>query len=84
MLNRGSLQEVYVEDVGMFKVVPIVGYPIQEWEPAICPLCRDFRSMAIKPKESETSWLDITTSQLSVKQKYDIKKVESFLTGMLL
>lgn len=64
MLNRGGLQEIYVEDVGPFAVMPIVRYRIQEWESAICPLCRNYSSIAIKPKESEASWLDITTAQL--------------------
>jgi len=64
MLNRGSLQEIFMEDIGSFAVMPIVRYPIQEWEPAICPLCRDYGSVAIKPKVSEESWREITTSQL--------------------
>ncbi|GEM_PF-6508795 len=83
MLNRGSLEEIYVEDVGAFAVVPIVRYPIQEWEAAICPLCRDYGSVAIKPKESEASWRDITTSQLpaskSAGESFNRARVEAIL-----
>jgi len=65
LVNRGGLKKIEVDDVGDFAVVPIVDYRIQEWQagPETCPLCK-MGSIAIKPKVSEESWKDITTSQL--------------------
>ncbi len=66
IVNRGGLKEIEVEGVGTFAVVPVADYRIKEWEPdpEKCELCRDYGSVAIKPKVDEASWRDITTSQL--------------------
>jgi len=65
IVNRGGLKEIVVDGVGAFAIIPIADYQIKEWspEPGMCPLCK-MGSVAIKPKVSEESWRDITTSQL--------------------
>lgn len=64
IINRGGLKSIKVEGIGNFDIVSVANFRIQEWEEAKCPLCRDYGSVAIKPKVSEESWRDITTSQL--------------------
>lgn len=64
VVNRGGLKEIVVDGIGDFTVVSVADYRIQEWEAAECPLCLNYGSVAIKPKVSEESWRDITTSQL--------------------
>lgn len=64
IINRGGLKHVSVEGVGNFEVLPVVDWKVQDWDPREkCPLC-ETGSVAIKPKETEESWREITTSQL--------------------
>ncbi len=69
ILNRGGLSEIEVpaEKTGgekmVIKVVPVVDHKINDWELAMCPLCKDFGSEVIKPKATEENWLAINTSQ---------------------
>lgn len=81
IVNRGGLKEIVVEGIGAFTIISIADYQIKEWDPdpEKCELCRDYGSVAIKPKVSEESWLDITTSQrLPVNLGRD--SVDQFLT----
>ena len=64
ILNRGGLTKIVVNEIGVFTIVPVVDYRIQEWPagPETCPLCK-IGSIAIKPKVSEENWMELTTSQ---------------------
>lgn len=63
ILSRGGTKVIIVENVGTFAVLPVVEWRVQDWDPAKgCPLC-DMGSVPIKPKETDESWRDITTSQ---------------------
>lgn len=62
IINRGGLKEIRVENVGNFKIVPVVEYRVQDWKPKDCPLCRA-GSRVIKPKATDENWRLITTSQ---------------------
>jgi orotate phosphoribosyltransferase len=66
IVNRGGLEDIDVDGVGAFSIASVANHRIREWEPdpEKCKLCRDYGSVAIKPKASEENWLDITTSQL--------------------
>lgn len=64
IVSRGGLKEIVVDGIGNFTIIPVADYRIQEWTPAECPLCLKYGSVAIKPKVTEESWRDITTSQL--------------------
>jgi len=64
ILNRGGLEGFAVDGkVAYVYVASIVEYLVNDWAPEECPLCK-MGSVAIKPKVSEESWKDITTSQL--------------------
>lgn len=64
ILSRGGTKVIIVENVGTFAVLPVVEWRVQDWDPVKgCPLC-DMGSVPIKPKETDESWRDITTSQL--------------------
>ncbi|MBI2459334.1 MAG: hypothetical protein HYV53_02145 [Parcubacteria group bacterium] len=65
IVNRGGLRKIMVDGIGNFTIIPITNYRINEWEPdpEKCPLCQ-LGSVAIKPKVSEESWRELTTSQL--------------------
>lgn len=63
ILNRGGLQEIALEGIGTFRVLPVVERRIQDWDPTdYCPLCAR-GSTAIKPKATDENWLLLTTSQ---------------------
>lgn len=64
VLNRGGLKQIAVDGIGNFTIISVADYRIKEWDPTLekCELCR-IGSVAIKPKVSEESWRDITTSQ---------------------
>jgi len=66
IVNRGGLKEIVVDGVDTFTIIPVADYQIKEWDPdpEKCKLCREYGSVAIKPKVSEESWKDITTSQM--------------------
>ena len=63
IINRGGLEEIVVEGIGIFKIMAVVENRINDWEPVDCPLCK-LGSKPIKPKETEENWQAITTSQL--------------------
>jgi len=67
IINRGSLSEISVEGVGIFKIIAVATHRVNDWDPSECPLCQ-MGSVAIKPKATEENWLDITTSQLPIKK----------------
>ena len=68
IINRGGLSEIEIpaEKVGssriVVKIVPVVNYRVNDWQPADCPLCR-MGSKPIKPKATDENWRFITTSQ---------------------
>lgn len=66
IVNRGGLKDIVVDGVDTFTIIPVADYQIKEWDsdPEKCKLCRKYGSVAIKPKVSEESWKEITTSQL--------------------
>jgi orotate phosphoribosyltransferase len=64
LINRGGLQEISIDGVGRFRILPIVERTIQDWNPnQHCPLC-DLGSTAIQPKATTENWWLLTTSQL--------------------
>jgi len=62
ILNRGGLKNIFIGKKS-FKILPVIEYPVNEWEPKDCPLCK-LGSIPIKPKETNENWEAITTSQL--------------------
>lgn len=66
IVNRGGLREIVVDGIDTFSIIPVAEYQIKEWDSDSekCELCRKYGSVAIKPKVSEESWKEITTSQL--------------------
>lgn len=64
ILNRGGLSEIAVNNVGTFQIVSAAYYPVADWSPDECPLCK-MGSKPIKPKATDENWEIITTSQLS-------------------
>ena len=68
IINRGGLSEIEIptKKTGstkiVVKVVPVVNYRVNDWQPAECPLCKR-GSKPIKPKTTDENWLLITTSQ---------------------
>jgi len=64
LLNRGGLAGFPVAGkVAYVYVSSVVDYRVNDWALEECPLCK-MGSIAIKPKVSDESWIDITTSQL--------------------
>jgi orotate phosphoribosyltransferase len=63
IINRGGLKQIHIEGVGAFKVIPVVEWKVQDWDPKICPLCLK-GSDPIKPKETDENWQKLITSQL--------------------
>ena len=66
IINRGGLDyiDIDVDNIGLFKILPIAEHRIQDWSESLCPLCNEFRSTPIKPKETDENWEMITTAQL--------------------
>lgn len=64
IINRGGITNFFVERDQSIKIIPVAEVRINDWEKDDCPLCQN-GSGAIKPKVSEESWLQITTSQIS-------------------
>ncbi len=62
IINRGGLQEIVVDDIGRFSVLPVVEQRIQDWEPSECPLCA-LGSKAVKPKTTDENWHALLASQ---------------------
>jgi hypothetical protein len=62
ILNRGGLEKISINGVGIFQVVAAVEHRINDWEPGKCPLCLT-GSVPIKPKATDENWRLITTSQ---------------------
>lgn len=62
IINRGGLQELVVEEVGTFSVLPVVERRIQDWEADKCPLCAQ-GSTVIKPKATDENWRTLLASQ---------------------
>jgi len=62
VLNRGGLAGIMVENVGQFLIVSSAYYPVDDWAPEACPLCK-MGSIPIKPKETDENWNLITGSQ---------------------
>ncbi len=63
VINRGGLTEINVPDVGKFKIVAAANHRINDWKEEDCYLCNKYRSIPIKPKETDKNWKNITTSQ---------------------
>ena len=63
IINRGGLDSVHVEELGDFKVLPVVDWRVNDWSPEECPLCK-MGSTPIKPKATDENWELITHSQL--------------------
>ncbi|MBU2597114.1 MAG: hypothetical protein KJ757_06120 [Planctomycetes bacterium] len=64
IINRGGLKNILVPGVGDFKILSVVDWRVQDWDPKQgCPLC-DRGSIPIKPKVSDANWKALTTSQL--------------------
>ena len=57
IINRGGLEDIYVDGVGTFKIEPIATHRIRDWRADECPLC-DLGSKAVKPKESPEIWAE--------------------------
>lgn len=55
IINRGSLSEISVEGVGIFKIIAVATHRVNDWDPSECPLCK-MGSVAIKPKATEENW----------------------------
>ncbi|MEA2007056.1 MAG: hypothetical protein U9O20_02760 [Patescibacteria group bacterium] len=64
IINRGGLEYIEVEGVGVFKILPIAEYRINDWSEDQCLLCHEFGSKPIKPKKTDENWEMITTAQL--------------------
>ncbi len=62
ILNRGGLRDIEVENVGRFRIVPVINYRMSEWTPEECPLCK-IGSIPIKPKATDENWQKLTDSQ---------------------
>lgn len=65
IINRGNLSEISAERIGTFKIVAVATHRINDWDSSECPLCK-IGSIPIKPKATDESWRDITTSQVSI------------------
>ena len=63
IINRGGLKQISVGDEE-YTILPVVEWRVQDWEPEECPLCIEFGSTPIKPKETDENWEKITHSQL--------------------
>lgn len=68
IINRGGLSEIEIPAEKtraskiVVKVVPVVNYRVNDWQPAECPLCK-MGSTPIKPKATDENWRLIMTSQ---------------------
>lgn len=63
IINRGGLEYIRPASNGsVIKVVPVINYRVNDWEPGACPLCKR-GSKAIKPKATDENWRAITSSQ---------------------
>lgn len=64
MLNRGGLESIFIEGLGMVRIVSVVEWQAWDCDPNVrCELC-DMGSIPIKPKATEGTWRLLTTSQL--------------------
>lgn len=64
MLNRGGLESIFIEGLGMVTIVSVVEWQAWDCDPTVhCELC-DMGSIPIEPKQTEETWRLLTTSQL--------------------
>lgn len=64
IINRGGLKYIKVDGIGLFMILPIANYLVNNWPESKCPLCKKFGSKAIKPKETDENWKLLNASQL--------------------
>lgn len=64
MLNRGGLKSIFIEGLGVFRVVSVVEWQAWDCDSKVhCELC-NMGSIPIRPKATERTWHMLTTSQL--------------------
>ena len=62
LINRGGLTTIET-GYGKFHIITPVEKKINDWDPEDCPLCNDYNSVPIKPKETEENWVLLNNSQ---------------------
>jgi len=63
VVSRGGLKEIVVPGHKTFMIITAAHHRINDWDKESCPLCLNYGSIPIKPKESDENWEEINNSQ---------------------